>query len=295
MLVDCIKNVIGVIRVSTILRIGFIAGVFTLGLVPAAADPRLLPLEGSANARDIGGYETVDGRSVRWGVLFRSGSLAELTDADVAYLGTLGLAAVTDFRSESERKGTPDRLPQQEPPIAYRTLSVTDPAIDVAELGRSVYAGELSEAELLSLTDRRAYVENPDMSRKWGTWVASLAKADNLPHLFHCTAGKDRTGFAAALLLLTLGVPQDQVMQDFLLSNEHLSTQIENGIKAIRANSSVDVSPEVLRQVIGVTPQSIDGAIASMIARFGSVDGFVERGLGIDAETRIRLQDLLLE
>lgn len=256
---------------------------------------RRLPLAGAANARDMGGYTTTDGRTVRWGVLYRADGLHELSDADVAYLEKLELAVVTDFRSESERAGAPDRLPELSPPIAYRTLSINDPAVDVAELGRKVYAGVLSEAELIALTDRRSYVENTETSRIWGQWVAELAEPGKLPHLFHCTAGKDRTGFAAALVLLTLGVPKEQVMEDFLLSNEYLDARIEEGIRRIQADSESDIDADVLRLVLGVSPASLEGAIEAMESQYGSVDKFIERGLGIDATTRARLRELLLE
>lgn len=256
---------------------------------------RLLPLSGADNARDMGGYTTTDGRTVRWGVLFRADSLANLSDADVAFLESLELAVVTDFRSESERAVAPDRLPEQSAPIAYRTLAINDPAVDVAELGRKVYAGMLSERELIALTDRRSYVENPEISRVWGQWVAELAEPGNLPHLFHCTAGKDRTGFAAALVLLTLGVSKEQVMEDYLLSNEYLAQRIDEGIRNIQANSESDTDADVLRQVLGVSPASLEGAIKAMEAQYGSIDGFIEQGLGIDPVTRARLQGLLLE
>lgn len=263
--------------------------------IAVPAKERRLPLAGTGNARDLGGYRTADGRTVRWGLLFRSDSLAELTDEDVAYLETLKLAVVTDFRAQSERDGAPDRLPQASPPIGYRTLSVNNPAVDVAELGRKVYAGQLSETELLLLTDRTGYVEDPTMSRVWGQWVASLADEENLPHLFHCTAGKDRTGFAAALVLLTLGVPREQVVEDFLLSNEYLGAKIETDIETIRAHSELEVDEDVLRQVLGVNPRSLEQAIAAMESKYGSVNAFIEHGLGIDASTRERLRALLLE
>ena len=129
----------------------------------------------------------------------------------------------------------------------------------------------------------------------WGQWLAGLAEADNLPHLFHCTAGKDRTGFAAAIVLLTLGVPTDQVMEDFLLSNEYRRAGIEESIEKIQTHSEHEVDAEVLRQVLGVSPRSLEGAIKAMEEKYGSIDGFIEHGLGIDAATRAKLQALLLE
>jgi protein-tyrosine phosphatase len=256
---------------------------------------RLIPLNNTLNFRDLGGYSTADGRRVKWKMLFRSDSLAHLDDVDLAYLEQLQLSAVTDFRSDSERAESPDRLPQQSPAIAYRTLAINNPAVDVAELGRKFFSGQLTEAELLQLTDRRGYINDLEISRMWGLWVRSLVEPGYLPQLFHCTAGKDRTGFAAAIVLLTLGVPREDVMQDFLLSNEYLAAKIEENVHKIQAISANQINVDVLRQVLGVSPQSLVGAIQAMEAKYGSIDGFIEHGLGIDAATRMKLQTLLLE
>ena len=260
-----------------------------------ATHQRRLPLNKTRNSRDMGGYKTADGRTVKWGVLFRSDSLANLDDADLAYLENLQLSAITDFRSDSERAQAPDRLPQQSPAIAYRTLAINNPAVDVAELGKKFFSGQLSQDELLALTDRTGYINDADISRMWGQWVRELARPGALPQLFHCTAGKDRTGFAAAMVLLTLGVPRDQVMQDFLLSNEYLAEKIATNVEKIQAHSATDVDAEVLRQVLGVTPTSLEGAFEAMEARYGSIDAYIEQGLGIDNTTRLELQALLLE
>ena len=260
-----------------------------------ATHQRRLPLNKTHNSRDMGGYKTADGRTVKWGVLFRSDSLANLDDADLAYLENLQLSAITDFRSDSERAQAPDRLPQQSPAIAYRTLAINNPAVDVAELGKKFFSGQLSQDELLALTDRTGYINDADISHMWGQWVRELAQPGALPQLFHCTAGKDRTGFAAAMVLLTLGVPRDQVMQDFLLSNEYLAEKIATNVEKIQAHSATDVDAEVLRQVLGVTPTSLEGAFEAMEARYGSIDAYIEQGLGIDNTTRLELQALLLE
>ena len=256
---------------------------------------RLLPLNNTSNARELGGYTTADGRTVKRGMLFRADSLAYLDDADLNYLNSLKLSAVTDFRGDSERAEAPDRLPQQTPAINYRTLAINNPALDVAELGRKVYSGQLSEADLMKLTSREAYINDESISRMWGQWVRDLTIPGNLPHLFHCTAGKDRTGFAAAIVLLTLGVDRGQVMEDFLLSNEYLGAKIEAGIDKIQASAEVEIDPQVLRQVLGVTPKSLEGAIQAMEEKYGSVDRYIERGLGIDPATRTKLKALLLE
>ena len=259
------------------------------------APPRKVPHANTHNTRDLGGYAVADGRRVKWGMLYRSDSLAELDEPDVSILGELGLSRVTDFRSEEERQVAPDRLPRQTPPIVYRTVGVNNPALDVAELHRKFLAGELGSEELIALTDRRAYVSDEILRAKWGQWLRDMATPGALPQMFHCTAGKDRTGYAAALVLLALGVSREDVMRDFLLSNDYLQPRIEGGLAHFAANSEANISPQLLRQVLGVTPTSLTGAVDAMEARYGSMDAYNADGMGVDADTRVRLQTLLLE
>ncbi len=271
----------------------FIALVLIFSLV-VRAEERALRLENTLNSRDLGGYSTADGRSVKWGMLYRADSLAYLNAADQDRLRALGLVRITDFRSESERQEAPDQLPQQSPAIDYRTLAINNPAVDVAALGRRFYAGDLSNEELLALTDRSAYINDEALREAWGRWLRSLAEPGALPQLFHCTAGKDRTGFAAAIVLLTLGVSREDVMADFLLSNEYLAGKSESNLQRIQENSASTLDSELLRQVLGVSPASLEGAFEAMEQKFGSVDGYIEYGLGVDKSTRERLQAVLL-
>ena len=238
------------------------------------SNQRLLSLNNTINTRDLGGYKAADGRTVKWGVLFRSDSLANLDESDLGHLEALALSTVTDLRSDSERAEAPDRLPQQSPPIGYRTLAVNDPAVDVADLGRKFYAGQLSQSELVALTDRRSYINDTALSRQWGQWVRSLADPGALPQLFHCTAGKDRTGFAAAIVLLTLGVSKDDVMSDFLLRNHYLSGKIPRSVEQIQARYTTEIDTDQLRELIGVTPTSLNRAIEPKEAKSGSIDGY---------------------
>ncbi len=259
------------------------------------AHQRLINLSHTSNTRDLGGYTTADGQQVKWGLLYRSDSLAELDEGDIDIVEALGVTTVVDFRAESEREGAVDQLPVQDPPIDYQVVSVNNPALDVKALGRKVFSGELNEMELEDLLDRSAYIDDPRLRDSWGGWLRSLAQPGALPQLFHCTAGKDRTGFAAALVLLALGVERDQVMEDFLASNHYLGADIEAGVARIQQHSNEPLSEELIRQVLGVSPSSLEGAIATMEARYGSVQGYLEQGLGLDEETQRVLRALLLE
>ncbi len=260
-----------------------------------AGDPRSVEFNNTRNTRDLGGYVGEGGRAVKWGVLYRSDSLASLDQDDLAVLASLQLATVTDFRGDNERADAPTRLPESTPAIAYNTLALNNPAVNIKKLGRRFYSGEMDEAELKALLDRRMYITDTNISRQWGDWLRSLAQPGALPQLFHCTAGKDRTGYAAAIVLLTLGVSRDDVMSDFMLTNQYLEERIEEGVIKIQANSKAEIDPQLLRDMLGVSPASLNGAIAEMEKVYGSVDGYIEHGLGIDPGIRTRLQSLLLQ
>jgi protein-tyrosine phosphatase len=263
--------------------------------IAPSIDQRMLPLDGTNNARDLGGYTTTEGRVVKHGLLFRSDSLAHLTDNDLVYLQQLDIAAITDLRSDLERAKNPDRLPDQSPPIKYATIEINNPALDIVLLGNKIFSGQISTPELKALLDRTTYVTNPTLRAEWGQWLKSLAEPNNLPHLFHCTAGKDRTGYAAALILITIGVSKEQVMKDFLLSNTYLQEKTEQSMKYILANASSPIDEDTLRAVIGVSSVSLESAYEAMEAEYGSVDIFIEKGLGIDTNTRQKIKSLVLK
>lgn len=188
----------------------------------------------------------------------------------------------------------PDRLPLQSPPIKYNTLNINNTTVNIPELRYKIFEGRLSSSELLALTNRESYVTDPAIRREWGNWLKSLTQPDNVPHLFHCTAGKDRTGFAAAILLLTLGVSEQQVIDDFLLSNAFLADQIDKNLKTIASRSKTPLNETDLRQVLGVTSSSLEGAFAAMRNSFGSIDNFIEQGLGVEQKTREKLKEIFL-
>jgi protein-tyrosine phosphatase len=175
---------------------------------------RVLRLEGASNFRDLGGYPGQDGRPLRWRRLFRSDHLGGLSDADRVELRSLGLARVIDFRGEAERAAAPYDLPGVEQHSLAIEPMVAQRMQELAAAGHRLDA-PLATALMKDLY--RAMVN--DQSRRFAEFFDLLLRTD-APVAFHCTAGKDRTGFAAALLLLALGVPRDWVLQDYLLTNE---------------------------------------------------------------------------
>jgi len=174
---------------------------------------RVLPLQGATNFRDLGGYRGHAGRTVRWRRLFRSDHLGGLTAHDKSVLAELGLARALDFRGLAESAAAPYELPG----VEQHSLAI-EPTV-VQSLLSLAASGEPLSVPIVSglMTDLYRSLVN-DQAQRFAELFEHLLQAE-APVVFHCTAGKDRTGFAAALVLLALGVPHGVVMQDYLLTN----------------------------------------------------------------------------
>lgn len=227
---------------------------------------RLIPLQGVSNFRDLGGYTGDGGRPLRWRRLFRSDHFGALTDTDRARLAALGIARSFDFRGVAERAATPYHLPG----VVQHPLSIEPTVVqrlqDLAAAGAQV---TVPVVQGLMADLYRALVL--DQSHRFAELFAQLLDAD-APVVFHCTAGKDRTGVAAALILLALGVPRDVVLADYLLTNQHYRhpplPQSETPI-------------EVLKVLWRVDAGFLDAALAAIDALPGGLPAYLAQRLGL--------------
>ena len=252
---------------------------------------RRLPVSGAANFRDLGGYATRDGHPLRWGVLYRSDALADLSDEDLAYLERLSLRRVVDFRSESERERDPDRLPAG-PTVVWQPIA--GQGLDPRALQDRLLAGEVSaeQAAAFLIEGNRAFVN--EFRGVYARFLHDLADPANLPTLFHCTAGKDRTGFAAALVLLTLDVPRDTAMRDYLLTNPYTQAKTRRTLQVIRFASLFRADPDDLQPLFEARESYLNAAFAAIDAQPGGTESYL-RSLGVDDALRERLRANLLE
>jgi protein-tyrosine phosphatase len=245
-------------------------------------------LEGAPNFRDLGGHPTSDGRRVRRGVLFRSGVLSDLTEADLDAVAALELALVVDLRGREEAGDRPNRLPS-----GVRTVHV--PVGDVSAAPRVVAArlaaGDVDGlgAEML-LKGNRAFVR--ELRDGFSQVLRLVMDPAHRPVVLHCTAGKDRAGFASALVLWTLGVSDDVVFDDYLRSNDLLADRHDRILREL-APRLADATP--LREMLEVRADYLRAALDAIVEDHGSVDAFLRDGLGIDDASRARFRDELLE
>ena len=252
---------------------------------------RRLPLSGAANFRDLGGYATRGGHALRWGALYRSDSLADLSDEDLAYLERLKLHRVVDFRSEAERERDPDRLPGG-PTVVWQPIA--GQGLDPRALQDRLLAGEVSADQSVAflVEGNRAFVN--EFRDVYSRFLHDLADPTNLPTLFHCTAGKDRTGFAAALVLLALDVPRETAMRDYLLTNTYTQVKTHRTLRMIRFMSLFRAHPEDLEPLFEARESYLNAAFAAIDAQPGGTEAYL-RSLGADDALRERLGANLLE
>lgn len=251
---------------------------------------RTLSLPTAVNLRDIGGYPAANGSRIKWGLIYRSGTLYDLSDDDAAALAARGIKLICDFRSEQESAAAPD---------------------DAARLGARYEAMPL-DADHDSMRRLRAMMFQPHKLRELmresyselmlernapliGRFLRLVAEPHNLPVLFHCTAGKDRTGMAAMILMSLLGVPDDVIAADYSLSNayhDRFRAYVGEAVKKLRW---FGLNVDDLYPLLIADPELMRSALESVRQRYGTVENYVINRCGVDAAMISKLRELLLE
>jgi protein-tyrosine phosphatase len=237
----------------------------------------------------------MDGREIKYGVLYRSDHLDKITKRDFDKVAALGVKTVYDLRGEEERESYPQRLPEivsvevVSLPIFYQGL---DPYVTAR---RIVISGDVEEGEFhqVMIEAYRAYVL--DFRSQWSLLLQGLAMPGTLPALIHCTYGKDRTGVAVAIILRSLGVPREKVVEDYLLSNKFWESKTELYSCLANCASCFRTSRSEVRALMEVRPEYLQAAFLAIDEHYSSFDNYLYQGLGIDEPTLQRLRAALLE
>ena len=240
---------------------------------------RHLALQGASNFRDLGGYRTIDGRITRWRHIFRSNHLGQLTAADVEIVRALGVRSAFDFRGLEERAAGVCVVNE----IAVHPLPI-EPTV-VAALRAELARGTLTASVALDLMREsyRNYVRHNTHSFR--SLFGHLLE-DRAPLVIHCTAGKDRTGFASALILHALGVPDDVIAEDYLLTNRHYKRD---------ASNASDLPADVLDAIGRVEASYLAAAFEAVGNEYGDLETYLRDGLKLGATERAALKARYLQ
>lgn len=266
---------------------------------------RLLPLEGGRNFRDLGGYETQDGKTVKWGRVYRSGVMSGLTDGDYEYLSDLGISTVCDFREEDERKSEPTDWRAGE--IEYMTFA--PPPED--EEGASnpmfaVFQNPEATPEDVRQAMAAGYPGIAEGEDEGYTAMFDQLAAGNIPLAFNCSAGKDRAGTAAAMVLTALGVPRETVVEDYALSDDYVDYMAEFMGDEARAKAAEEgeespyaflmkLPPEMVAPLMESNPIYIETTLDAMTEKHGSVLAYIQAEFDVTDEELTAIRSQLLE
>ena len=244
---------------------------------PSLAESRMIPMEGGRNFRDVGGYRTVDGRTVRWNVLYRSGSLGSLQKDGMARLQTMNIRAIIDLRMTAER-----RLDQSNwlsiAGLGYFTRDYILGGDDASVAQIFKDPSKLTASAMRAMMIQGYRTMPKELTPQYRELFARLIAPDKGAVVVNCTAGKDRTGIGAALVLTALGVPYETVREDYLLSNVGLNMDtVHNAISPQLALLPADV----IQPLVGVEGEYLHAAFAQMKADHGSIEAYLEKELGV--------------
>jgi protein-tyrosine phosphatase len=245
-------------------------------------------LEGCLNLRDVGGYETADGRHVRAGCVFRSDELHRLTDADLDAVAALGIRVVFDLRNVDERTARPNRLPDDVELLERVTPSTAGPTPSTEE---QIVRNELpvhDDGEFAGVYVRLLGALAPELR----IILERAVDAPMRPLLFHCAAGKDRTGIVTAVLLGLLGVPDDVILDDYELSTRYFTARKLDTLAATMAEYGV--TEERLRPLLSARRPVLDALLEHVRDQWGGFDGYAREHVGLDDEFPERLRASLL-
>ncbi|ESQ17236.1 MAG: tyrosine-protein phosphatase [Thiohalocapsa sp. PB-PSB1] len=255
------------------------------GLAPGASLGLALGMQTVPNLRDVGGYQTADGKTVARGIAYRSDTFNPMSDAEIDKLELLALKNDYDLRTTAEVKARPDQIPSG---VKYHLLNVlaNDKGAAAARIEALLQQPKkankaLGDGRIDAMFKEvyRAFVTLPSAKQSYRRLFRDLADPNMTPAVFHCTTGKDRTGWAAAALLTLLGVPKETVIADYLRSNDYRLPRFKHVIDAFVAGGG---ERSLAVAVLGVKQEYLEESLDEMQKRYGLVERYFSEGLGID-------------
>ena len=268
----------------------------------ASVEQRHIALAGQSNFRDLGGYATAHGQTVKWGHVYRSGELHKLTESDLKRLQEMGIATVVSFLTPNETNARgADRVPQGVEEIALPIDAQLGVGGMIDELLRARKTGDFSKVPPeMNAEIHRALIR--EAREPYAELLRILADPSKYPLVFHCSHGVHRTGTAAAVLLAAIGVPWETVSEDYVLSNTFRKEEVDKRLAELRSRvakeqgiSLDDVDTRNMDAFYVLKTSYINAALETINSDYGSVENYLRDGLGLDQNDIERLRNALLD
>lgn len=255
-------------------------------------------LEGAFNFRDIGGYRTADGKRIKKGLLFRSDELSKLTENDAKIVSNLGVKTIIDYRNEKEREQNED---VEIPGVSIHYLT---PIADIAALASSdtkeqanLFEKKITAdlARFLMIEQNKAFVEDETSQKVYRKMFDLLLEKDSGGIVQHCRGGKDRTGYGIALIMGVLGVSREEIMKDYLLTNDYKKEKNEKSLKAIWNETQDEDFVQAMKYLKEADPVFLNTALDLIDEKYGDIPTYVREVLGVSEDEIKELKDKYLE
>ena len=253
---------------------------------------RIVYFEGNDNFRDLGGYTNDQGRQIKWGLVYRAGKLDKLTTNDHEIFSALQIRTVVDFRRRDEVASYPNNLPSKQD-INYVHLPIVSGINGISiieDVKKKEKSTENIDGEELMLKANKYYVSKA--REQCAKLMLLLQDPQNLPLVFHCSAGKDRTGFAAAMLLFALGISRETILEDYLLSNTCRKNSNQFKLKDLKDDPK---AKKLVQSLLEVKRDYLDSAYQEIDTLYGSLKKYLEQGLGLGDTEIEKLKNNLLQ
>lgn len=259
---------------------------------------QLLPVRGIVNARDLGGYEVGEGLRVRKGMLIRCAHLAEATNADLEFLEGLKVAKIVDFRTEHEKQGVEDKMIAGAEYVALPLDASGSEAAKASDEERSIFTRrkrfDMKKVIMMAAFNDHAkkiahnmyptILTYPTCVRQMAAFLRLVVDAGDVPILFHCTQGKDRTGIASALLLAALGADKDTIVDDFDVTNQIYAHDVRKFTRRVRLFGGRDEEVAVVKSFIGANKENFIKALDSVEQQYGSLKAYLLGPMGLSED-----------
>ena len=270
---------------------------------------QFIPVKGIVNARDLGGYIMQDGRKLRDGLLIRTAHMADATDADLQYLSSLPVAKVIDFRKDEEKKGKDDRMVPGTEYICLVIDASGNLVKQATEDEKRLFTGHkqfdikkfMIMAAFNSMAQRIAQqmypnlVNDPECQKQFARFFRLILETEKGAVLYHCTQGKDRTGFASALILAALGASRDTIVADFDATNRVYEKDVRRCCRDVRFMGGKETEISTVKSFLGANTDNFIKALDSIDREYGSMEAYLKGPIGLTDQDILTLRERYLE